>query len=457
MYETGQRYGIWGVIPQANDAVSYGLQQAGTLSNLKHEGLLNQALGIQNQWAPQLDSLKVQSGQLKNQYYPQDEAVRLANSLTLINRQGLQQTRFGDPMYKLTKWLNSQAMPVRTAWAQANPELYAQVTNRQFTNVMNPDSSPGRLGANNDMQAYNVLTPFVGKGNQPPAWGQPQPQVLDQQQPDPTQAKDYFYSSKGGLGNQPINNPLYKAPPSGALGQSAGGAVQPGMGATTQLNTPPPQPISGGTTGGQPTQYFTGDQIKSSTDNALSKELDTTSTINRQQAFGRLKSGVSSFMDNIDSFAKYQGLTGKAQLAIDAAKSALGHTPDDYQQYQNAQNSLDIIKSDLGPMLGKQATDQAVKDAAKILDFDGISSNPKFALNKFYNLLHTLQKTGEVNELPLGQQKAHPKLVDEINARPAHDWAAPPQRWMAGGQVYSDGKGNFYTRDEMNKLIAGKK
>ena len=57
MYETGQRYGIWGVIPQANDAVSYGLQQAGTLSNLKHEGLLNQALGIQNQWAPQLDSL----------------------------------------------------------------------------------------------------------------------------------------------------------------------------------------------------------------------------------------------------------------------------------------------------------------------------------------------------------------------------------------------------------------
>jgi len=457
MYETGQRYGIWGVIPQANDAVSYGLQQAGTLSNLKHEGLLNQALDIQNQSAPQLNALKIQGGQLKNQYYPQDEAVRLANALTLINRQGLQQSRFGDPVYMLTKWLNSQAMPVRTAWAQANPELYAQVTNRQFNNVMNPGSNPAGLGANNDMQAYNLLTPFARMGNQSQTGGQQQPQALGQQQPDPVQSPNYFYSSKGGLGNQPINNPLATIAPSGALGQPSGGAVQPGIGATTQINTPPPQPVSGGSSGTQPTQYFTGAQIKSSTDNALSKELDTTATINRQQAFGRLKSGVSSFMDNIDSFAKYQGITGKAQLAIDAAKSALGHTPDDYQQYQNAQNSLDIIKSDLGPMLGKQATDQAVKDAAKILDFDGISSNPKFALNKFYNLLHTLQKTGEVNELPLGQQKAHPKLVDEINARPAHDWAAPPQRWMAGGQVYSDGKGNFYTKDEIDKMAASKK
>lgn len=440
------RYGIWGEDPNnAPDIVGYGMQLAHNFSNLQNTNLKNQALGIQNQWLPQLDALKAQSGQLKNQYYPQDEAVKLANALTLTNRQNLQQSRFGDPMYMLTKWLNTQAAPVRTAFAQQNPELYAQINNRQFNNVLNQSANTPAFGGNSNSQAYQVLTPFLSRGgNQPPAYGQ---------QADPTQAPGYFYSSKS-LGAQPAPaNQSTQVVASTSYGQSPNGStVQP---STVQPNNQPsgigaPQSSTSTT---QPKQYFTGAQVKEAADNALSKQLDTASTINRQQAYSRIKMPIQQLIPNIEALAQYQGLLGRGPLTIDAAKAAFGMPPDDYKKYQNALQSIDAIKSDLGPLMGKQATDQAVKDMAKLLEFGGATSSPTISLGKFYQLLNTIQKTGDVNDIPLGQKKAHPEIVDKINASPPYGWAAPPQRWMVNGQVYSDGKGNFYTRDEFNKML----
>lgn len=437
------RYGIWGEDPNnAPDIVGYGMNLAKSFSDLQNTNLKNQTLGIQNQWLPQLDALKAQSSQIKNQYYPQDEAVKLANALTLTNRQNLQQSRFGDPMYMLTKWLNSQAVPVRTAFAQQNPELYAQINNRQFNNVLNPSANTPAFGGNSNSQAYQVLTPFLSRGgNQPPAYGQ---------QADPTQAPGYFYSSKS-LGAQPAPaNQSTQVVASTSYGQSPNGStVQP---STAQPNSQSsgigaPQPSTSPT---QPKQYFTGGQVKEATDNALSKQLDTASTINRQAAYGRIQKPIEQLIPNIEALAKYQGLLGQTDLGFDAIKSKFNITSDDYAKYQNALQTIDAIKGDLGPLMGKQATDQAVKDMAKLLDFSG---NPKIALGKFYQLMDTIQKTGDVNAIPIGQQKAHPEIINKINASPPYGWAAPPQRWMVGGQIYSDGKGNFYTRDEFNKML----
>lgn len=433
------RYGIWGEDPNnAPDIVGYGMNLAKNFSDLQNTNLKNQTLGIQNQWLPQLDALKAQSSQIKNQYYPQDEAVKLANALTLTNRQNLQQSRFGDPMYMLTKWLNSQAAPVRTAFAQQNPELYAQINNRQFNNVLNPSANQPAFGRDSNSQAYQVLTPFIREGNQPPAYGQ---------QTDPTQAPGYFYSSKS-LG-QPLAT-ANQSVPSTSYGQ-------PSNGSTVQPSTVQPNNQSSGigapqssTSTTQPKQYFTGAQVKEATDNALSKQLDTASTINRQAAYGRIQKPIEQLIPNIEALAKYQGLLGKTDLGFDAIKSKFNITSDDYAKYQNALQTIDAIKGDLGPLMGKQATDQAVKDMAKLLDFSG---NPKIALGKFYQLMDTIQKTGDVNAIPIGQQKAHPEIINKINASPPYGWAKPPQRWMVGGQIYSDGKGNFYTRDEFNKML----
>lgn len=424
------RYGIWGENPYgAPTALGVGMSTSQGLGNIAETqaraGLINSQMQDQNikngmlqQVMPGLvsstnatDAANTQTAvpdalaklgllNYKNQYFPENEDIALADSITKANQQAATQSRFGSAAYNYAKIANTFTAPIKNAVAANNPGLFNQLLGNMAQQLLQAGSqSTGSPSANN--AALQILGKYhpglIGSSAAPTVNSVPTPSV-----PVPT-----------------VNG----APVAPTIANANAGLLDNGQG------------LAPGTT----------DAIK----NTAQAQVDKANYSNDQQkriaAGNRLNVAISQIDGAIPSITKYSGIGGWGKRNLDAAESAFGHTNPDYQNYLNMQNVMPLAKGDLSAVLSARATDMAAKDINQALDVNNWSTNPKAAQASWNNLKSLISKTEGINKQPINQQVSNTSSAN----------TSPNTGWNNGQYVHSDGKS--YSRAELEAIAKGGK
>lgn len=338
--------------------------------------------GIQNAYLPQtlaqqLALMKAQTGltQAQGQYFP-------------LTAQGQYLRGMGD--YLRGYGMNSPARMI--GLFQNNPGFQAMVAN----NPMLADQI-------STIEKNASLYGGTGGLGMPGIPGMPNTQLPQQN----TQVAPSNLNPNQPMGNS-INVPLGNLP-----SVSAGGNIP--LTPQQQKLFNQLQQTNGGTTLPQSDSQAFGDALGSE----AIKKTQTNQVMNQRQYAQILDPLLAQGEQLMPSVSKYSGLLGKAELAKDAAKSALGFNSPDYTNYSLFTNTLaPNVANELRRVLGGQATDAEFKLMDEIADPNYWHSNPQLALTQ-YKYLVSLYKNIVNSAISKSPAQVQQNLQQQpINANP---------------------------------------
>jgi len=146
---------------------------------------------------------------------------------------------------------------------------------------------------------------------------------------------------------------------------------------------------------GQPIQFTAAqiDKMQKDTEDNLNRKSNTAQIINQRQYAGILNGLFDAGEQLMPAVSKYAGLLGKAQGSIDAVKSSLGETSDDYQSYLNFTHFVaPSTASEMRRTLGNQATDNERKIMDNVSNPLYWDSNPAAAVKQYKYLVDLYHK-----------------------------------------------------------------
>ncbi len=400
----GGRYGIWGIDPNGVDVMGRALQTASGLGALQTNALQNQGLGMQNE------------------YYPQNQAIGLANAVLGQENLAHQQQRFG-PGYVLAKMINTLPSKVKMGLAAENPALYSTAVQMANDDYVNGSQASG------PSMGMNILQPYIDRQN-----------GLGQNAQQPPMPQSY---SMGQNAQQPQS-----AQPSYGMGKNN----SPQNAQPNTLGSPSPTAAPAPTTA-QPSIQ---DTVQKYGKQEVDKALRNTDQQRRVDAGKRYDSPIDQVNQRIPLVMKYTGILGKALLGKDKIASSLGADIPSYKAYEELKNLMPLAEGELGPLLAKRSTDKAAQEVKDILNYDSFFSNPDISMSKWNSAMKTIDEVRKINEKTTSDQlktKDRSSVID--NGEKSSKIAESKTGWSGDKYTHSDGKS--YTLAELQKIAKGGK
>jgi hypothetical protein len=140
---------------------------------------------------------------------------------------------------------------------------------------------------------------------------------------------------------------------------------------------------------------------------------ETTDESSRKRAlFAKNMDQTMARINPVD-LTRYAGIKGRAQLAKDKAKAALGHTVPEYKNYERSLKAADVLQKQIRQFLGDSITPEIDKKLALLVKTDTWLNNPEIALQNFNEVKAILDTESETLRQSLNTTKAYEKENDK--------------------------------------------